>query len=125
MSDIAINLDGLIAFIAAAALSLVLVAAIIICLAYGWSAARRTGVPLRRQKVFPHIAGMSICLVCFALLMLFLLFTEWTPKPHLINRWLDEWVWLWASAIVLLWPLTAYVWNRRRGRESIHGAVET
>jgi hypothetical protein len=119
MSDINIILDGVLAFIVAAALSLLLLAAVTVCLAYGLIKARGKREPLRREPVFPHILGMLISLVCLSVVMLFLLATEWMPRPHTINRWLDNWVWLWALALLSLWPLSAHIWKKRQVRGPI------
>lgn len=114
MSDINIIPDGLVAFIVAAALSLLLLSGLIVCLINGAGKARRASRPLRHQTVFPHIAGILVSLASFVIIMLFLLSTEWMPRPHTLNRWLDNRVWLWATVLLSLWPLTAYTWRHQR-----------
>ncbi|MBD0373296.1 MAG: hypothetical protein ICV60_20835 [Pyrinomonadaceae bacterium] len=119
MSDINIILDGLIAFMVAAAFSILLLLGIIACLIYAWSRASRTSGPINRQPLFPHITGISISLACFAAVLLLLLYTERTPRPHTLSRWLDAWVWVWSLALLALWPLWVHVHRKRQGRDSL------
>jgi hypothetical protein len=114
MSDINIIPDGMIAFLAAAALSLLLLIGIVVCSVYGWTKARRRAERFTHQGIFPHLAGMLLSLICSIAVILFIFLTEWMPVlPRSLNRWLDNWIWLWVAVILLLWPVTAYIWKKR------------
>lgn len=99
MSDININLDGLIAFLAAASLSLTLLIGIIICALY------------RRAK-YAHMKGILLSLSCSIAILLLIFITDRTERPHTLNRWLDAWVWLWVPLVLSMWPL--YLYLRRK-----------
>lgn len=99
MSDIDINLDGLLAFLAAASLSLALLIGIIICVLF-------------RRAQSSHMKGMLLSLSCSLLILLLIFITDRTERPHTLNGWLDAWVWLWVPLVLLVWPL--YVYLRRK-----------
>lgn len=119
MSDIDITLDGLLAFMVAAAFSVLLLTGIIGCFLYAHKRARRTLGPINRQPLSPHITGMSMSLSGFLAVLLFLLYMESTPRPHSLSRWLDGWVWVWSTALLALWPLRVYLSKKRQRRKSM------
>jgi chromate transport protein ChrA len=99
MSDIDINLDGLITLIAATCLSLLLLVGIIVC-------------ALLRRAQSAHMKGMLLSLSCSILIILLTFISDRTERPHTLNRWLDAWVWLWVPLVLSVWPLYVY----RRGK---------
>ena len=108
MSDIAINLDGIIALIAAVALSVTfLVALAIVCV---WNAlrVRRYGGPFWRRRAFPHMVGMAACLAGYGAMLTFLWINDGPSRNHALCLWLDNWVVLWAGIISALWPAGYY-----------------
>jgi hypothetical protein len=119
MSDINIILDGVIAFIVSASLCILLLLGIVICAVYMRATARQHRTDFTRRPVSHHIFGMSLSLACAAIILLSVILTENTPSPHTLNRWLDNWVWLWAVAVLLLWPLGAH-FLKKRNRGTLH-----
>lgn len=120
MSDISLNLDGLLAFLVAAALGCALLLASVICLLYAWLRSRRTTVAIISQPVSTHIAGMLLSVAGFAAVALVIFVRDGQGFPHDVEQWLDRWVLVWAVAILLAWPLSAYA--VRRGRRNITAA---
>lgn len=102
MSDIEINLNGLIAFIAATCLSLLLLIGIIIC------------ALLRRAKP-AHMKGMLLGLSCSILIILLTFVSDRTRRLRSLNGWLDSWVWLWVPLVLSVWPLCV-CFSRKRQR---------
>lgn len=113
MSDINIILEGVLAFIVAAVVALVLLLAILAGSLYALSRARRKKERFIQQAVFPHLLGMSLSLAGALVIMLLIVLTDSMPRPHALNIWLDNRVWLWVSVILLLWPVGVYAGKAR------------
>jgi hypothetical protein len=58
MSDISINLDGVLAFLAAAALALGLLLGLLMGALSGWAQSHRQPARFTQQRVFPHLVGI-------------------------------------------------------------------
>jgi hypothetical protein len=115
MSDINLNLDGLIAFLAAAGLGLLLLFAMLLGAIIAAVRAHQRKQRFTQQLFFPHLMGMTVSLLCCLGIELVLLFTDSTLPPRNIPIWLDRWILLWLLVIVILWPVT--VWLVRKNRE--------
>ena len=108
MSDIAIRLDGLLAFLVAAGLGSILLLAALSCFLRGlWKAQR-----LSRSLASPHVRGMALSGVVFVAIALTVALRDGGPYPRTVEQWLDRWVVAWAVAVLLLWPLTARLFAR-------------
>ena len=116
MSDININLDGVIAFIAAAFLSLLFLLGLLGFFIYGWARARRKSGRSIHETVLPHSFGLFLCLASSLIIILLVVLTDRTARPHTLNIWLDKLVWLWVPVIFLLWPLGVYMRKRFMGK---------
>jgi hypothetical protein len=114
MSDINLNLDGLIAFLVAAALALVLVLVLLVVSLRCLIQARRKGERFTRQPSFPHIVGMLVSLSACAAVKFFIWFTDGGAYPRTFNAWLDRWSPLWGALVLALTPACAYLVKRRR-----------
>jgi apolipoprotein N-acyltransferase len=109
MSDIQLNLDGLIAFLVAAALALVLLLVLSIMSLRNLIRARRKGERFTRQPSFPHVLGITVSLAACAAVMLFIWFTDGGAYPRTLNAWLDRWSPLWGALVLALAPACAYL----------------
>jgi ABC-type uncharacterized transport system YnjBCD permease subunit len=107
MSDIKLNLDGLIAFLVAAALAILFALGLMIMSLRSLVRARRQGKRFSRQPAFPHLIGMFISLACCVSIMLFIWFTDGGATPHTLNVWLDRLSPLWGAIIVALTPVSS------------------
>jgi hypothetical protein len=107
MSDINLNLDGVLAFLVAAGLGLLLVLAILLGSLAAAVKANQRGEQFTQQKFFPHLIGMVVSLLCCLAIELVLLVTDSNLPPRRIPVWLDNWVIIWLTAVLLLWPLSA------------------
>ena len=125
MSDININLDGVIAFLAASGLGLLLISGILIALLASLIRARNKHEPFSRQVLFPHVIGMLVSLFCCVMVVALLLFSERMPPPRALNIWLDDWLWAWLIIVVALWPVSAFAWKKWRGRPPVARQGET
>ena len=125
MSDINILLDGVISFLVASALGLVLLLCLAIFFLRGFIQMRRKGKPFSRQSMFPHLLGILVSLAGCIIIILLIWLSDRGQRPHALNVWLDKWIWFWGMAIVALWPLSAYLWKKRQGTQSIDGIGET
>jgi hypothetical protein len=117
MRGIGICLDGLIAFLAAAALADILLVSLAVCSLRGLIQVRRKGERFCHQPVYPHLIGMLISLSCYVVIMLSVWLSFWTPRPHTLNIWLDDFVLLWAVIVLALWPVSSHAfkrWSRQR-----------
>jgi UDP-N-acetylmuramyl pentapeptide phosphotransferase/UDP-N-acetylglucosamine-1-phosphate transferase len=114
MSDINLNLDGLITFLVATALALVLLLALSIVSLRSLIRARRKGERFTRQSSFPYVVGMLVSLAACAAVLLFLRFTDGGAYPRTLNAWLDHWSPLWGALIIALAPACAYLIKSRR-----------
>ena len=114
MSDISINLDGVLAFLAAAALALGLSLGLLMGALSGWAQSHRQPARFTQQRVFPHLVGMALSLVGSVVVQLLLWAEEGTLPPHPLALWLDQWLWLWVPGIVALWPGAVYGWKQWR-----------
>lgn len=112
MSDINLNLDGLIAFLVAAGLGLLLVLAIFLGSIIAAVRAKQRGQRFSQQRFFPHLIGMIVSLLCCLGIELVLLLTDSNLPPRRIPIWLDNWIIVWLSAVLLMWPLSAMVFRR-------------
>ncbi len=113
MSDINIIPDGLIAFVVAAPLCLLLLLATVICFLYERLASRRRAA-FRRGSVSPNLFGLSLSLACAIVILLMIILANNSSSPHTLSRWFDTWLWLWAAAVLLAWPVGAYFWKKRK-----------
>jgi UDP-N-acetylmuramyl pentapeptide phosphotransferase/UDP-N-acetylglucosamine-1-phosphate transferase len=116
MSDININLDGVIAFIAATVLSLLFLLGLLTFFIYGRARARPKSGRFIHQTALPHTFGLSLCLAGSIIIILLVVLTDRAARPHTLNIWLDKLVWLWAPVIFLLWPLGVYIRKRFMGK---------
>jgi len=114
MSDISINLDGVLAFLAAAALALGLLLGLLMGALSGWAQSHRQPARFTQQRVFPHLVGMALSLVGSVVVLLLLWAEDGTLPPHSLALWLDQWLWLWVPGIVALWPGAVYGWKQWR-----------
>jgi sterol desaturase/sphingolipid hydroxylase (fatty acid hydroxylase superfamily) len=117
MSDININLDGVIAFVFAVGLGLLLVLGILIISFASLIRARRKREPFSRQSLFPQVVGMLVSLSCCVLVVALLLSSERMPPPRALNTWLDHWLWVWLATVLALWPVSAVAWQKWRRRK--------
>ena len=116
MSDIGINLDGLVSFLAAAGLGLLLIAVMLIGSLIGLVRAHQKQERFNKQRFFPHLLGMAVSLLGCLGIELLLLLTDSNLPPRNIPVWLDRWVLLWLPALLVLWPITVQLWLRRTAR---------
>jgi hypothetical protein len=114
MSDISLNLDGLIAFLAAAALGLSLLLVIFVGSLFTVLKSRQKHQRFSSQRFFRHLIGMAVSLICCVAVELLLLLSDSTLPPRTISIWLDRWVILWLAVVLALWPLSVFVWKRLR-----------
>jgi UDP-N-acetylmuramyl pentapeptide phosphotransferase/UDP-N-acetylglucosamine-1-phosphate transferase len=114
MSDININLDGVIAFLVAAALMLILLLGLAVFSFRGLIQARQKGERFSRQPIFPHLIGMLVSLSCCVVIMLLVWLSDRPPRPARLNIWLDDWVLLWVAVVLALWPVSSYMIKRRQ-----------
>jgi hypothetical protein len=114
MSDINLNLDGLLAFLVAAGLGLLLLVAIFLGSIIAAVKAHQRGEQFSQQRFFPHLIGMVVSLVSCLAIELVLLLTDSSVPPRRISMWLDNWVIVWLTAVLLLWPLSSEICRRLR-----------
>lgn len=119
MSDINLNLDGLIAFLAAAGLGLLLIFAMLLGAIIAAVRAHQRKQRFTQQLFFPHLMGMTVSLLCCLGIELVLLLTDSTLPPRKIPIWLDRWVLLWLLVIVILWPVTVWLMRKTRARAAL------
>ena len=112
MSDININFDGVIAFLVASVLGLLLVVGILIALLASLTRARRKHEAFSRQRLIPQAIGMLVSFFCCVMVVVLLLFSERMPPPRALNIWLDHWLWAWPVAVLALWPASAFAWKK-------------
>jgi hypothetical protein len=112
MSDIGINLDGLIAFLVAAGLGLLLLCGIVAGSIFAAVKANKKQQKFRQQRFFPHLIGMLASLGCCLAIELALLLTDTSLPPRHIPVLLDNWALLWAVAVLGLWPFIVFSWRR-------------
>lgn len=110
MSDIDIRFDGLLAFLVAAGLGSILVLSALVCFLRGWWKTKRPFGGFAS----PNLRGMLLSAALFAVIALTLVIRDGGPYPHSLEHLLDRWVVAWGAAVLLLWPLTAYL-SRRSG----------
>lgn len=115
MSDISLNLDGVIAFLAAFALGLLLLLAILVASVYASVKARRQHESFRQQRLAPHLVGMLISALGCAAVVILLLFGETKLPPRTLGIWFDKWLVIWMPAVLALWPLWVVSWKKLRG----------
>lgn len=114
MSDIGLNLDGVIAFLAAAALAALLALSMLIVFLIALIRARRLHLTITGQGLFSQLVGMCASFVACLVILITLVLSEQLPPPRAINIWLDHWLWAWLLMVLALWPATAYMWKRAR-----------
>jgi hypothetical protein len=114
MSDIGLNLDGVIAFIVAMILAGLLAFSMTVVSLITVISARRHHQAISDHGLFPQIVGMSASLVVCLLIVIALLLTDRQLPPRSINVWFDHWLWAWAIAVLGLWPAAAYLCKRFR-----------
>lgn len=116
MSDIGLNLDGVIAFLAATALAALLALSILIVFLIALIRARRRHQSITGQGLFTQLVGMCASFLGCLLILIILLLSERLTTPRAINIWLDYWLWAWLLTVLALWPAAAYMWKRSRRR---------
>jgi amino acid transporter len=114
MSDIGLNLDGVIAFLAAAVLAALLALSIVIVSCIAVISARRHHRSITRQGLFSQVVGMCASFLACLFILITILLSERLPPPRAINIWLDHWFWAWLLIVLALWPAAAYMWKRAR-----------
>ena len=117
MSDIGLNLDGVIAFLAAAALAALLALSMLIVFLIALIRARRLHLSITGQGLFSQLVGMAASFLACLLILITLLLSEQLPAPRAINIWLDHWLWAWLLIVLALWPAAAYMWKRSRRKK--------
>lgn len=119
MSDIGLNLDGVIAFLAAAALAALLALSILIVFLIAVIRARRHHQSITGQGLFSQLVGLCASFLACLLIIITLLLSEQLPAPRAINIWLDHWLWAWLLMVLALWPAAAYLWKRARRKNAV------
>ncbi|MCU1264075.1 MAG: hypothetical protein JWM21_393 [Acidobacteria bacterium] len=114
MSDISLNLDGLIAFLAAAALGLLLLLAIVIASISALIKARRKHESFARQRLAQQSLGMLVSVMGCVVVVILLLLSERTLPPRTLSIWFDHWVVVWVAAVLALWPVSVLGWKKLR-----------
>ena len=117
MSDIGLNLDGVIAFLAATVLAALLALGIVVVLCIAVIRARRHHQSITHQGLFAQVVGMCASFLACLLILITLLLSEQQPPPRAISIWFDHWLWAWLLMVLALWPATAYVWKRSRRKQ--------
>jgi hypothetical protein len=115
MSDIGIDLDGVIAFLVASSMGILLLLGIGVCALTARAKARRASDRISHQPIFPHMIGMGAGIIGCCLVIL-LIFADESTRPHILRNWLDDWFWLWGAAVLALWPLSVFLWRKSRRR---------
>jgi len=114
MSDVGIIPDGMMAFLFAVPLCLLLLLATAISFLYERRARRRAGASGR--SLSPNLFGVSLSFAAALLVLLTLILANNYVLPRTLNEWMDDSIWLWVAAVLLLWPLGAYLRKRCRRR---------
>ena len=119
MSDIGLNLDGVITFLAATALAALLALSIVVVSGITVIRARRHRQSITGQGLFTQLVGMCASFLGCLLILITLLLSEQLPTPRPINIWLDHWLWAWLVTVLALWPAAAYMWKRSRRKNAV------
>jgi len=119
MSDIGLNLDGVITFLAATALAALLALSIVVVSCITVIRARRHRQSITGQGLFSQVVGMCASFVACLLILITLLLSEQLPAPRAINIWFDHWLWAWLLMVLALWPAAAYLWKRSRRKNAV------
>jgi archaellum biogenesis protein FlaJ (TadC family) len=119
------NLYGVIALIAAVGLGLLLTLGILIGSIGTVVTAHRKQEDFRQQLWFRQVMGMSVSLSACVFVVLLLLSGNSNPQPRPLDIWLDDWLWFWIAAILMLWPLSAFAWNKWQRRTRSLAGSET
>ncbi|MDQ6652279.1 MAG: hypothetical protein M3Y84_06010 [Acidobacteriota bacterium] len=119
------NLYGVIALIAAVGLGLLLTLGILIGSIGAFVTARRKQEHFSQQVWFRQVVGMSVSLSASVFVVLLLLSGNSNPQPRPLDIWLDDWLWFWIAAILMLWPLSAFAWNKWQRRTPFPAPSET
>jgi hypothetical protein len=111
VSDIGLNLDGVITFLVAGVLCLLLLIALAAC-----SLVAR--VANRRHAAVPHLVGILSSLagsvVILVTVVMATVHSEERLEPNRAGVWFDGWLFLWAPAVLALWPIGALLYRRRQ-----------
>jgi hypothetical protein len=119
------NLYGVIALIAAIGLGLLLTLGILIGLIGAFVTARRKQEHFIQQLWFKQVVGMLVSLSACVVVVLLLLSGNSNPQPRPLDIWLDGWLWFWMVAVLMLWPLGAFAWNKWQRRTRFPAESET
>jgi hypothetical protein len=114
MSDISLNLDGLMAFLAAAGVGLLLLLAIFMTSLFAMLTARRKHETFGGQRLAHQSMGMLVSVLGCGVVVILLVLSEQTLPPRALSIWLDHWIVLWLPAILALWPVSLFGWKRLR-----------
>lgn len=114
MSDIGLNLDGVIAFLVATVLAALLALSIVVVSCITVIRARRHHQSITDQGLFSQLVGMCASFLACLLILITLLLSERLPAPRAINIWFDHWLWAWLLLVLALWPAAASMWKRSR-----------
>jgi len=111
VSDIGLNLDGVVALLAAGALCLLLLIALAVCSLFVWAGHRRTAF-------LPHLIGI-LCSLAGAVAVLVtavvtLVQSDRNLEPNRAGARLDGSVLLWAPVVLALWPIGMLLYRRRQ-----------
>jgi hypothetical protein len=117
MSDIGLNLDGVLAFLAATVLAALLGLSILIVFLIAVIRARRHHQSITGQGLFSQLVGMAASFLACLLILITLLVSEQLSTPRTINIWLDHWLWAWLLMVLALWPAAVYTWKRSRRKK--------
>ena len=89
MSDIGLNLDGVIALLAAGVLCLLLLIALAVCSLFTWP-------PARRLAAVPHLVGILCSLAGSVVVLIAVVVTaiqsEGNLETNRVGVWLDRWL---------------------------------
>jgi len=114
MSDIGLNLDGVIAFLAATVLAALLALSIVVVSCIAMIRARRHHQSITQQGLFSQVVGMCTSFFACLLILITFLLSEQQPPPRAISIWFDRWLWAWLLMVLALWPAAVYLWKRSR-----------
>jgi len=123
MSDIGLNLDGVIAFLAAIALAALLALSSMIVFLMAVIRARRHHQSITGQGLFTQLVGICASFLACLLILITLLLSERLPAPRAINIWFDHWLWAWLLMVLALWPAAACMWKRLRRKNAVRLTV--
>jgi hypothetical protein len=110
MSDIDIFQDDVVVIIIAIAMIIIFVAAMLVCLLIAFRSARQIDGGVTRTRFFGYFIGASSSALAG---LLFILVANYCWA---CVRWSIDYVGVWVGGLIVIWPVAAYIWNRRLKR---------